>query len=547
MDRRNFLKLCSASLLSGSAWSCQEPVATGGSGPVRDSVGPGPALPGPLPVSNEPWGVPPKGSEHTLLPSEARPEAMLEVFLLGGMSPWETFYTVPEFCDPSIGGDYSGQQWWMFQDGGRSVESWFGQCDGGSRALYEPFAADSAGVTVNLGPFIYPLRDRPDILSRLRVWVLRHNVEPHAVAIPFAVAGQGVSNPRMAGLGTHLQRFFGEQDSERSAPSAYTIYMSSFDRSNNGAAASALGLHPAAAQPIALQLGPNPRLPARLPRPGVADYKSELDALVDHYTRQLRARLDHAIAGGLRSPAYNDFEAIRRAMGSHQVLADLLPSSLFDLPDVTLCSSHPGYPQSAEIFTVTDETTAALEMARHLITAGSAAPRYVQVMEGGVFTDPTGQGYDTHAEHVYGQGPNLMHMCRSLAAIINEPGEDDPNKLDLDRHFVLLNTEFGRAPIPEVTPANPGGRGTNHWPWGYVVVGFGGFADEERSGVVGSIGEDALANLSFTPTEHRAAMLLAMGVWPFSQESFAVGDVTDVGSELDAAIKLREQLLGYPL
>ena len=115
-----------------------------------------------------------------------------------------------------------------------------------------------------------------------------------------------------------------------------------------------------------------------------------------------------------------------------------------------------------------------------------------------------------------------------------------------DRHFIMLNTEFGRAPIPEVTPPNPRGRGSNHWPWGYVVVGFGGFVDEERSGIVGAIGEDGFATSSFTPTEHRAAMLLAMGIWPFGQESFAVGDVRNANSVLDAALKLRAELLGYP-
>ena len=193
MDRRSFLKLCSAGLVGTAGLSC-DPDA---SGLPLPPVGNGPPLSGSLPVSNQPWGIPPVGSEHSLLPAAARPEAMLEVFLLGGMSPWETFYTVPQFCDPSQGGPYAGQQWWMFQDGGcsqRSTECWFSSCNGGSRPLYEPFAVDASGVTVNLGPFIYPLRDRPDILSRMRVWVLSHEVEPHAVAIPFAVTGHGVAD-----------------------------------------------------------------------------------------------------------------------------------------------------------------------------------------------------------------------------------------------------------------------------------------------------------------------------------------------------------------
>jgi len=41
-------------------------------------------------------------------------------------------------------------------------------------------------------------------------------------------------------------------------------------------------------------------------------------------------------------------------------------------------------------------------------------------------------------------------------------------------------------------------------------------------------------------------MLLAMGAWPFSDQSFAVGDVRGASSELEAALKLRTEILGYP-
>lgn len=37
---------------------------------------------------------------------------------------------------------------------------------------------------------------------------------------------------------------------------------------------------------------------------------------------------------------------------------------------------------------------------------------------------------------------------------------------------------------------NLDGFGIDYWSWGYVVVGFGFFIDEDCSGIVGSIGED---------------------------------------------------------
>ena len=173
--------------------------------------------------------------------------------------------------------------------------------------------------------------------------------------------------------------------------------------------------------------------------------------------------------------------------------------------------------------------------------------KYVNVLEGGLYPDPTGLGYDTHRNHVLWSARNVVHMAKRLTEIINEPGEADPQKLDLDRHTVLINTEFGRTPTREFTKVNPDGSGTDHWPWGYVVIAFGGPFDEERRGIVGSIGEDARAIESISPTEHRAAMLQMMGAWPFAQESFAVSEVRggDLASELESALWLREHVLGY--
>ncbi|HIA01018.1 MAG TPA: hypothetical protein EYN66_03790 [Myxococcales bacterium] len=203
--------------------------------------------------------------------------------------------------------------------------------------------------------------------------MMSHTVEPHAVAIPFAVAGQGVGNPRMAGMGSHLQRYFADQaPAGRVAPYSYAINLSSFNLSNAGTAATSIGLHPASAQPIPIQLGENSRLPYLLPRPTTAGFREHLDALVSHYTKRYRARLQSGGDGVLRAPGFKDFSVARDAMSNHELLSQLLPAELFDSKHVDLCVENPMNPGDN---TALDETTTAIQMARHLLTAGHRSCR----------------------------------------------------------------------------------------------------------------------------------------------------------------------------
>jgi hypothetical protein len=156
----------------------------------------------------------------------------------------------------------------------------------------------------------------------------------------------------------------------------------------------------------------------------------------------------------------------------------------------------------------------------------------------------SGLGYDTHDNHVE-RSSNVVHFFKTLADNINEPGENDPNKLDLDRHLVSINTEFGRSPLPERSLQFPTGTGLDHWPFGYITLLIGGPVDEDRNKVVGAISESSIATEYITPAEHRAALLLASGIWPFEAESFRVGDVRNVNTDLEAALSLRERVLGY--
>ena len=519
MNRRDFLKA-----------ACVAPIAATGC-TKNDEV--------PQAGAAGPWGAPPPSAEGLVLPESLRPDGTLEIFCLGGLSPWETFYTVPTH---GKSGKYEGQQLWTFMGTG-AIQEWVQRCAPDlPDPLWVPFAEDSVGQLVHLGPFAYTLRDRPDMLARMRVWVVNHHLEPHELAIPLAVTGHSVGNPRQAALGSHLQRYVLDREPGRQLPPSYAVHMGSFDPTNNAPAFTASGLHPSWARPLSIQLGSGTRLQSQLQRPATRAFAGRVDDLTAHYTAQLRTLLTATgRPDAIRSHAFNEFSVSRSALRRAEALSKLLPADLLTPQIITACVQPVVQPG----LDVPDETTSGLQLARHLLTNSQEKARYVQLLDGGLITDRVGQGYDSHGEHVAQQATNVAHMLRGLSDIVKRPGEVAPDKLDLDKHFVLLNTEFGRAQFPEFSPRNPEGGGTNHWPWGYVVVGFGKFIDKQRSGVVGAISESSYASQGFSPAEHRAAMLLAHGVWPFTTESYAVGDVGGVDTEEAAARRLMREVLGY--
>ncbi|MFT5430928.1 MAG: hypothetical protein ACI9OJ_001607 [Myxococcota bacterium] len=489
----------------------------------------------------ERWGDLPDGVPSSVfLPESARPKGVLELYMLGGVSPWESFYTVPEYGNPDAVGTQQVQQWWSFQNwGGPTVPEFDKALCGASSPLYSPFATDALGMTVNLGPFVRPLRDRPDLLARMRVWVMFHDLQPHEAGIPLAITGHRLGIPQQTSLASHVQRYMGEHAADgRTAPHAYTI-LQGMPLGNRLDTSWATGLHPATSRPLVIRYGPGSGLAERLNRTSVSAYREPLDDLVAHYTQQVQSRFANgsSIAGTpLRADGLADYDHARSVLRNHEDLAQLITADYLTSSMNSRCKGDP----------IRDETVAGLRLASHLLTAPDNAARYVMMCDGGLYPDPLGMGYDSHPEHVFSQGANIVHAMDAVANQINRPDENNPNKLDLDKHFVLLNTEFGRSPFPEFTKTNPIGLGTNHWPWGYVVVGLGSFVDEERSGIVGAIGPEGHAVHGTTPAEHRAAMLLAMGIWPFTREGFGVGDIRGVDDRVAAAMKLRADVLGYP-
>jgi hypothetical protein len=134
-------------------------------------------------------------------------------------------------------------------------------------------------------------------------------------------------------------------------------------------------------------------------------------------------------------------------------------------------------------------------------------------------------------------------MLQSLVAVVNEPGEGDPRKINLDDTLIVLNTEFGRTPFIQ----SGSGDGTNHHPYGYVTVLIGGPIGPDQAGVLGAIGPNAWADRYVTPIESRAAVLAALGMYPFTHESFAIGDLRDLRVEKDGLAWLNEIVLGRPV
>jgi hypothetical protein len=273
------------------------------------------------------------------------------------------------------------------------------------------------------------------------------------------------------------------------------------------------------------------RLVALLERPTVAGNRASYDALMDVYVQQYRDRLRWRGAGEpVRAASMSDLAVAARSVGGADAVAAVMDDALF----------LPRAGTSCQVSRDKDLPGMSLEAARHLLTHPDQPARYVCVSDVGLFEASGGGGYDTHTENETVTARNFDNVVRGLIAIVNEPGEHDPTKLDLDDTLIILNTEFGRTPWPQ-----DGGDGRNHHPYGYVTAFIGGPITEARAGIYGAIGPDGRATAEHaTPAENRIAALLALGIWPFAPEAFAVSDVRGAGSEEEAALLVLERLLG---
>jgi len=462
-----------------------------------------------------------------MLPKELRAENILEIFLYGGVSQYESFY-----CVPSLG-QANSTQWHAFLDSG-DVQAAVSQC-GFQGPLTEPFALDGNGAEVHLGPYVMPLRDRPDVLARMRVSITAHDLEPHEGAIPMVLGGRGLGHPALSGLGAHVQRYFLEHfPMPGRAPHAYALLSNGANGlpTDNVRSVVSIGMHPGAARPLAIKVDAAGDLTSLLARGSVGQNRAEYDALMQHYVDRHHDRLRwKGVGDPLRAPRLGDLEAATRSIANAQAISGVLEPQFFTKVGGSNCGD------SASV----DAMGMNLKLAAHLLTHPVVPARYVCIVDTGLKGADGGGGYDTHFENSFTQARNLSHTLRSLMSIVNAPGENDPAKLDLDKTLIVLTTEFGR------TPYKQGSQGRNHWPYGFPIVFIGGPVRASSKGVFGACGENGRATLASTPQENRMAALLSLGIWPFAQESFNVSDVPGANTEVEAALSVQARQLGVTL
>ncbi len=469
------------------------------------------------------FGVFPGGTASVQIPEGQRAKKVLEIFLYGGLSAWETLYLVRDYGKP----DDPDAALRNTQSYAFSMTAAGSAC--GNVDMDRSFAMDANGANVELGPFAHLLHARTDVRDRMRLVVQHHALEPHEAAVPLALTGRPVGQPSAAGLGAHVQRARIDSGATpgRASPYSY-VFATGGVSSDNVAAAAQAGNHGGSARPVLIKTDNAARFTNLLQRTTLGGNRANHDALVSAYHQQYEGRLSWPTSGRVRSAKADDLSVAFDRTKNADAIRAVLTDDLFMAQNDTTCGvSRRSLPLMS------------LTAARRLLTHPTEPASYVCVSDTGLYEASGGGGYDTHTDNEVDTAVNFNNMLKSLFGIINAPGETDPTKISLDDTLIILNTEFGR------TPQRQGANGRNHHPYGYVTAFIGGPITTEYKGIHGAIGRDGRAMTgAATPSENRIAALLAMGFWPFAAEGFNVADVPGATTELDAAQRAVAKFLG---
>jgi len=494
-----------------------------------------------------PFGETPSEQQSSMLPENVRAQSVLECFLYGGLIPWETFYCIPEYG--------ANDETWAYTNYAHMMKAAEGCLQPGQPPgdPFTYFAKDSAGKEIFFGPYMKPLLARPDILKRMRIVINRHTLAPHEAAIPLVASGRSLGNPSLAGLATHVGRYFVDRDTASAHPPPFSYGFatgSNFINNDGILALVAQGLHPGQARPLLVKVDNAARLNTLLARTSVGSLseREQYDALLSVYFQQYQKRLSLGSASEVvRSAKFQELLQASTTVAKTEVIQTVFPPSLFETIAGQSCYQVNG-PANAPTFAQSPLSAPmnipamSLRLATHLLTHPEYPARHCTVVDTGLIAADGGGGYDTHSNGPWRQASNFNNFLNNLLPKINNAdlGEHDPRKIDLNKTMVILNSEFGRAPGRQGT-----GLGRNHWPQGFPQIYIGGPIGEAQAGIYGSIEESGIAKTFTTPAENRIAALLALGIWPFDPVAFSGSDAQGQTQEGPAARSIIKRILGH--
>jgi len=424
---------------------------------------------------------------------------ILEIFLYGGLSPWESFYCVPT-DRPQL---YTGELATNYTNVDVTLG---GACPS---APSNPLAPLSGGTyrfgELRLGKGARPLVARHDMLSRTRVVSMRSELSNHVLGIPQAITGRRFGDPRAVSLGAAVQRrhatdgpvsyvimppptrFFGGESGDYRAFDAFF----------------ATGNYPASSRPVRLNLGASNDLAGWAARSSRGD---ATDALAGDLAAQYRGRF-----GGTRARTAESFESVVQGM---RYAPDLV--SRYTLATTATAGITPANHCHAAYSPGTTATRASLRLARDLFAGGA---KYVGVVDTGIGQD-TGAGYDGHGNAAAITTPNLYHLLTELAAIVRT-GSSGAG-ISLDDTLIVLNTEMGRTAEPQ------GSVGRDHYGAAYACALIGGPITASTGATMRGLftfdGDRPVG--SFTSANLVSSLMRAAGVDESLPENFAASERT---------------------
>ena len=457
---------------------------------------------------------------------------ILEIYLYAGASHWETFWLpgagMPNFSDYGMGTLPLSDLDWSANTGTFPCQPVDIPPTHSDAQL---FATDADGGNIYWGAPARPLYRRSDILPRCRMVTQYHGFPPHEAAIPYALSGLTLGNPRRAGTGAAVQRRARVVTPGQLLPVSYILHRNAGFGTNSAAAT---GLHPGFSRPLVIRVRSNNAFYNSLSRTGISAESDELLLALRH---EYRDRLRFRGAGQpVRSAGFEGYWVAAELLQDAPSMQSLFAGDLLVIDSgVATCPEHPaaaaGNAPAAKTM---------LHAAASLLSSGPG--RYVCVMDTGIAVT-----FDTHGDgtqmHLLNTCANFYNVLHHLADVIHHPTENPSGVVDLDETMVVINSEFGRNPV--INPNN----GRHHWPWGYVTVLIGGPLSGGASirGAIDASGYTKTAH-RYSPTDVRGALLLATGIDPFAEGNFRFADFSDtLKAGIATEAQIRERLRGWIL